>query len=207
MTPAVRGQRPRTASFWEKLAAAQQFVLIRASEGTKKQDELLRANMKGAKSAGMIRSAYHFFTLDADGAAQAEHFLTTVRAVGYTGTGPSELPPVLDLEEGVQTCKPQAGGKVLEEVLEFLETVQDTTGEPPILYYRDSFRPRCLSNSTALARYPRWLPHFSNTPPKTDDWLFWQHSDTQPTRGASASVSSNVFHDDYAALRRRAHLN
>ncbi|MCW8382425.1 GH25 family lysozyme [Streptomyces justiciae] len=191
---------------WKKLAAAQQFVLIKASQGTHLVDDRLRTNMEGARSAGIIRSAYHYLSLDADGKTQAKHFLATAHAVGYTGTGPGELPPILILDDGGM-CQPEDAGKLLRGILDYLETVQQATQEAPIVYFMEAFRHRCLNDTTALARYPRWLAYFRDTPPKTNDWLFWQHTDIQPTRGANTVVSSSVFHDDYTALRRRAHFD
>ncbi|MCQ4211194.1 GH25 family lysozyme [Streptomyces longispororuber] len=186
---------------WEALGAAQQFAMIKATEGTHFVSPALRDQLVGARSAGLITGLYHFFRTDAGGAAQARHFLRQAKAVGYTGTGRGELPPVLDLEAAFATPEPK-----VPEVLAFLRTVQDATGEPPIVYVRDAYVRDQLHGTTALAPYPRWLPDFDpeGTAPRRDDWLFWQYSAERPVRGGGGGES--VFHGSLAELRRRAHF-
>ena len=55
------------------------------------------------KSAGIVRSAYHFFHCDTDAATQASFFLGVMGALE-----PGDLPPSLDFED-TTTCTPSTG--------------------------------------------------------------------------------------------------
>ena len=52
---------------WPKVrAAGQRYVFIKASESTFYKDPTFDDNWFGAKSAGLLRGAYHFFRCNAD---------------------------------------------------------------------------------------------------------------------------------------------
>src|SRR5579862_8297268 len=54
------------------------FAFIKATQGTYDSQATFAFNWSQAKSAGILRSAYHFFDPTEDGVAQAEHFLSVV---------------------------------------------------------------------------------------------------------------------------------
>ena len=79
---------------WTALAASDfRFCFIKATEGAGTVDPKFHKNWQGAKNAGLLRGAYHFFHPTSSAAAQAESFL---RTLGPFQSG--DLPPALDLE-------------------------------------------------------------------------------------------------------------
>src|SRR5512139_2562731 len=61
---------------WPKVrAAGQRFTFIKASEGDGYLDPTFDDNWRGAKSAGLLRGAYHFFRSNVDAKKQANKFI------------------------------------------------------------------------------------------------------------------------------------
>lgn len=112
---------------WSRVAGSGKvFAWIRASFGTT-SDEHFAANWSGAMYlAGMSRGAYHFMT-NAVPAAQAYAFLRS-----YPGAG--ELPPVLDLERGLNGSAPDPAA-----ALEWIEIVREELGVQPMVYCSPAF--------------------------------------------------------------------
>ena len=69
------------------------FIYIKATEGSKKQDDKFVQNWENAKNANLLSGAYHFFSYDSEGKTQAENFIKTV---GEDLEG--RLLPVVDVE-------------------------------------------------------------------------------------------------------------
>lgn len=124
---------------WSAVAAAGiQFVFIKASEGQTVVDPRFSVNWTGAKSAGILRGAYHFFRPAIPPQAQAENFLTLLQ-----GVDPAELAPVLDLElrklDGTDAWDAiplsQRGGLAVE----WLTAIEQSLGRRPMVYLSPSF--------------------------------------------------------------------
>ena len=54
------------------------FIYIKATEGSKTQDEKFAQNWQNARDADLVSGAYHFFSYDSAGKTQAENFIKTV---------------------------------------------------------------------------------------------------------------------------------
>ena len=70
------------------------FGIAKATEGSSLTDAEFATNWPAMKSAGIVRSAYHFFHCDTDPATQASFFLGVMGALE-----PGDLPPSLDFED------------------------------------------------------------------------------------------------------------
>src|SRR5688500_15626373 len=81
------------------------FAFIKATEGNINEDKYFSRNWKMAKSANVVRGAYHFFIATKSGRTQAENFISSV------DLEPGDLPPVLGIEQtyGVPIAKLQPG--------------------------------------------------------------------------------------------------
>lgn len=172
------------------------FAWIKATEGAKMEDEDFEENWKGARDAGLIRGAYHYFLPQVDAEAQADNFLRTVKLEK------GDLPPVLDLEE--------TGGKSPEAVAagakKWMERVEQKTGVKPILYTFPAFVRDDLP-ANRLREYPLWIAHLRITGPTVPKgfsrWAFWQYTHSARIKGISGPVDKNYFHgslEDLAAL-------
>lgn len=169
---------------WERVAQTGKytFVFIKATEGITYQDAYFQTNWRGAKEQGLLRGAYHFYTVSLSGAEQADNYIHMVpKEAGM-------LPPVLDLE--VSGKDHQA---MLHEISVFLQRLEHHYGMKPIIY-------------TDLNRYAEYIKgHFeeyaiwigealfpiqwSGVP----NWTFWQYCDRGYVPGISEPVDLNVF--------------
>src|SRR5574337_244085 len=84
----------QTAVDWQAVKSAGiAFAFVKATDGANIVDSRFDANWAGARAAGLLRGAYHYYQPSQDPLAQAENL---ARAIG---ADLGELPPVLDLEE------------------------------------------------------------------------------------------------------------
>ncbi len=183
---------------WQEVKAMQakdlkiSFAFIKATEGLSKVDRFFNRNWKNAQETNMIRGAYHYFLATRSGKAQAENFIKAVQLEK------GDLPPVLDVEQtyGVPT------EKLLKNVKEFLDTVEEYYGITPIIYTNVDFYDHHLK--AQFDRYPLWVAHYlqKESPRVSKEWLFWQHSETGSVNGIVSKVDFNVFNGDSADFRK-----
>ena len=88
-----------TVDWASVLRQGYRFAFIKATEGTTWTDPEFSANWAGAKGAGLLRGAYHYYEPGDDPGQQADFFLNTVWPHGGQPLlAPGDLPPVLDIE-------------------------------------------------------------------------------------------------------------
>jgi lysozyme len=177
---------------WESVKAMQvedvriSFAFIKATEGNINEDKYFSRNWKKARSANLVRGAYHFFTASKSGRTQAENFISSV------DLEQGDLPPVLDIEQtyGVPLQKLQ------QRVKEWLDVVEEFYGVKPIIYTNVDFYRQYLEEK--FDDYPLWVAHYVNKgkPRIYRDWHFWQYSETGRVNGILSKVDFNVFNGD-----------
>ncbi len=168
------------------------FAFIKATEGVTLVDKNFSTNWKGAKNAGIIRGAYHYFLASKDGDLQAKNFLKTVRLQA------GDLPPVLDVEE-LNGVSPNV---LRDRMQAWLQAIHDAYGVDPIIYSSADFYNKYLDGY--FPANPVWVAHyFEKMQPRVHaDWIFWQHSSEGHVRGISEKVDFNVFAGDSMAFRK-----
>jgi lysozyme len=187
-------------------AAGRDFAFMKATQGTYNTQSTFSANWAGAKAAGVLRSAYHFFDPTEDGVAQANHFLSVV---GHLEDG--DLPPMLDIEcpDGDPNCEytGNAGSApsatIIQRALDWLHTVESATGRKAIVYSFPAYFPDLATNDSALAAYPLFIATLSNcasVPPPWSSAKFWQYSWTGSVSGISQQVDLDRFFGTLADL-------
>jgi lysozyme len=196
---------------WPKVrATGQRFVFVKASEAASHRDSTFDDNWLGAKAAGLLRGAYHFFRCNVDAKRQADSFINYVKSLNDDG----ELPPVLDLE----TNDGQKKEKILSAVKAWLDRVEAAFGRKPIIYSGKYFLQDFLSEAgggpPAWAKdYPLWLAQYPNSyvdglqpylPRGWFKWTFWQYSEKGRINGINADVDLNVFSGTLEELYRFA---
>ncbi len=196
---------------WPKVrATGQRFVFAKATEGIVYKDDTFKDNWFGAKSAGLLRGAYHFFRCNVDAKKQADYFIDYVRSVKDDG----ELPPVLDLEsnDGVSKDKIVTAAKV------WLDRVEAAFGKKPIIYSGQYFLQDYLvlpggGPPPWAKNYPLWLAQYPNQyvegmkpflPRGWFNWTIWQYSDKGRINGINASVDMNLFNGTLEELYKFA---
>jgi lysozyme len=135
---------------WERVAhAGYVFAFIKATEGSDRPDPIFAPNWRSAKAAGMLRSAYHFFSPASSGLLQAEEFLDVAGSTGY------DLPPVVDVEQIPGSARTDV---YIKELRRWLRLVEDATNIVPWIY-TSSRTWRLLGNPTGFSRYGLWVTH------------------------------------------------
>jgi lysozyme len=196
---------------WPKVrATGQRFMFTKATEGDFYADPTFPTNWSGAKAAGLLRGAYHFFRCNVDPKKQAKKFIEYVKAVKDDG----ELPPVLDLESNDGQVK----DKVISRAKTWLDEVEKAFGRKPIIYSGQYFLQDYLSEAgggpPAWAKdYPLWLAQYPNNyvegimpalPRGWFKWTIWQYSEKGSVNGINASVDMNLFNGTLEELYKFA---
>lgn len=185
---------------WERLRNANiqgaplSFVIIKATEGTDRFDQYFNRNFALARRNGIVRGAYHFFSSQSPACQQADYFCRMVQLE------PGDLPPVLDVETGVDNPERYPRQQLRREVLTWLRRVENHYGVRPILYTSYKFRLDYLSGSE-FDRYPFWIAHYYvDSLQYKGPWVFWQHTDAGRVDGINGYVDINLFNGGRADL-------
>jgi lysozyme len=172
---------------WPTLARTDiAFAYIKATEGGDFRDRRFEANWHGAKQAGLLRGAYHFFTQCRSGAEQARNVMAAVPRE------PGTLPPALDLEHmGPCSSGPQVADLVAE-IATCIGMLAEHYGRRPILYTDVVFDATYLRGH--FARETFWARSIV-LPPwyRTDRWRIWQYHSCGRRAGISGPVDLNAF--------------
>jgi lysozyme len=196
---------------WPKVrATGQRYVFIKATEGDSYADPTFDDNWRGAKAAGLLRGAYHFFRSNVDPKKQATKFIDYVKSMNDNG----ELPPVLDLE----TPDGQTKEKIISRAKTWLDLVEAAFGKKPIIYsgqffLQDHFSELGGGPPSWAKDYPLWLAQYPNTyvegsqpflPRGWFKWTFWQFSEKGVINGINAKVDLNLFNGTLEELYKFA---
>ncbi len=176
------------------------FAFIKATEGGDRLDDKFGEHWRGAKVAGIPRSAYHFYYFCRPAADQARWYIANVPK------DRSALPPVLDMEWNPDspTCKlrPNAA-TVRSEMRIFLSMVERHYGKKPIIYTSiDFFDDNELSTFTD---YPYWLRSVADHPTDrygSHPFTFWQYTGTGVVPGIRGNADINVFNGSHGAWQK-----
>ena len=184
---------------WQKVKAMNDdgvhisFAFIKATEGVLSMDPYFQRNWREAPKAGIICGAYHFFLPQKSGLWQARFFLQTVKVEK------GDLPMVVDVEQLYKTSP----AKMREQLLSFVNYIENKTGVKPIIYTNISFYQDYLSGY--FDDYTLWIAHYYqpvlNVSSKTN-WQFWQHSDKARINGINQKVDFNIFKGDSTAFQK-----
>jgi lysozyme len=184
---------------WQKVKAMNDdgvhitFAFIKATEGVLSMDPYFQRNWREAPKAGIICGAYHFFLPQKSGLWQARFFLQTVKVEK------GDLPMVVDVEQLYRTSP----AKMREQLLSFVNHIENKTGVKPIIYTNISFYQDYLQGY--FDDYTLWIAHYYqpvlNVSSKTN-WQFWQHSDKARINGINQKVDFNIFKGDSTAFQK-----
>ena len=173
---------------WQRVARDGIAVAyIKATEGGDLIDPSFIANWRGADDAGIVRGAYHFFTLCRTGVDQARFFVDTVNGAG---ADPSAMAPAVDLELAGNCGKRPTGAALRAELTAYLKLVEAAAGKSAVLYIGRDFEARYHVRRW-LARY-QWRPRFLRRP-DVDGWYVWQVDGLAHVKGIKGPVDLDVF--------------
>lgn len=174
-------------------------IIQKATQGTNSKDVTFQQNRQKTTDAGMMFGAYHFGS-NADGHAQADWFLNTVKPDAHTLVA-------LDFE-----VNPRAGNMTIAQAHDFVQHIFNVLGRWPVFYsgfYHMQERIG-IQKDALLGKCPFWLAAYTthpHVPPTWDHWTMWQYSegihgfDPHITPGIGR-CDKNFFYSDMAALRK-----
>lgn len=179
---------------WNQLKSeGYDFAIVKATESTyDDQNGQFPSSYSGARAAGMIVGAYHFFRGDTDGVAQANWFLSVA--------GPSlksqDLPAALDIE----TTDGASGSQITQRMWDWIHTVEKKTGKKPLVYTYSSYFSGVGVDTTGLDKYPLWIAPANSSASCFDTggyslpWssaTFWQYDTSSPLGGISNTAADH----------------
>jgi lysozyme len=179
---------------WAAVAGAgTSFAFIKATDGETYVDPMFAQNWEGARGAGLLCGAYHFFRAEDSPQAQAELFWQTVGA-------DSDLPLVVDVEETME----QSGATVVANLQQFLASLQQLTGRQPMIYTDPGFWNGL--QTSLFGAFPLWVADYGVAQPQLPTgwvlWDFWQYSQSGQVAGIQGSVDLDVFSGSLSALQQ-----
>lgn len=182
---------------WHTLSDGLSFAFIKATEGSVYTDPHFEYNLSEALKTDLLVGAYHFFSYDSSGAAQARHFIETVPKIE------GMLPPVIDVEfYGDYTLDPPEKEKVLSELSDMITALEEFYGVKPIIYATRRSYAMFIKGETSC---PVWLRDILFKPTLSEDaLLFWQYTDKARLDGYDGEekhIDMNVFFGDRKELK------
>jgi lysozyme len=187
-----------TVDWAQVKASGRAFGVAKATEGATLEDSEFPTNWPAMKSAGIVRSAYHYFHCSSDPATQATFFLGVMGALES-----GDLPPSLDFED-TTTCTASTG---ISMAIQWLDAVASATGTLPILYTSVNVLSN-FQNTQSLAGHAQlWVASRGVTcpdlPAPFTAWSFWQYSLTGTAPGlpnSNGMADLDEFDGDMSAL-------
>jgi lysozyme len=179
---------------WKAVRAAGiRFAYIKATDSTNGLDPNFTANWEGAKTAGIVRGAYHYFRPTADAKQQAAFFAQTVHLE------PTDLPPALDIESDFGKL---SVAQINQAVSTWLSEVEKRTSRRPLVYTRATISDVRLVGPSGkvpawIKEYKLWVANYGVQSPLMpkgwDKWHFWQYSDKGAINGIDGNVDLDWF--------------
>lgn len=200
-------QRPGGAALnWDKVAASgQKFAFIKATDGVEGKQKYFLEDSIAAAKAGLYVGSYHKAHPDRSATVQANQYVEALQQRDEQISTDKTLPPVLDIEldNGLNSTQLQKWTK------DFLEQVEEKTGETPMIYTYRWFWQNPMDNSTDFTDYPLWLAAYQNEAPTSlpggwEKMTFWQRSSTGRINGIPTQVDEDVFNGTDAELQELA---
>jgi len=185
---------------WAKVAGAgAAFAIVKATEGRTVSSPTFAAQRSGARVAGLLVGAYHFFRTTSDPRQQIDHFLDVL------GSDLGDLPPALDVEwqhEGdpLGGLSPAA---FLDAVTLVVEHLALRTGRRPLLYTAPGFWSLLPPRGDVEAATDLWCAKYGPEPSKVGAWprwTLWQYTDRRAVPGIGPDDAS-VFAGGVEELR------
>jgi lysozyme len=168
------------------------FAFIKATEGSSSIDKDFTFNYEQAMKTNLAIGAYHFFSYDSSGSAQADNYIATVPKCE------NMLPPVVDIEfYGDKEKYPPSKTDVTNNLTSMLKKLENYYGIKPIIYAtKKSYK---LYISGGYSDFDIWIRDVFFKPSLSDGrkWTFWQFTDKGKLEGYSGIekyIDINVFY-------------
>ncbi len=172
--------------FWEHVGETSKmaYVYLKATEGSTIIDERYQENIELAHKYGLKVGSYHFFRPTTNLQDQLENFKSQCRP------GDQDLIPMIDIES--------SGGlsinQFCDSLFKFLEMVEQTYHQKPLLYSGRNFYNKYLS--WKVDDYPLMIAQYTEEEPELidgRDYTMWQYSAKGKISGINTYVDKSRF--------------
>ncbi len=176
---------------WQVLSKQNiRFAFIKATEGSSLVDRCFLKNWAAAAETDLRIGAYHFFSFESSGEAQAKLFCATVESVGRM------LPPVIDVEYyGAFRSKTDIDlSATQKELRTLIEILTDNYSVKPILYCDSKTYGDIIQDD--FTDCDLWYRSVYAPVPSGTEWTFWQYSNRHVLKGyagAERYIDADVF--------------
>lgn len=166
---------------WTKVAkdSTIRFVYIKATEGTSIQDPRYKANIAGARKAGLLVGSYHLYSSKTTAYQQFGNFKKMVKKKEQ------DLIPVLDIEGH------HSGRLYMARVDKLLELMEAEYGVRPMIYTSERVYKTHFAGKK-YAKYHFFIANYRRTP--SVRYTLWQYTETGHVSGIRGYVDINRFH-------------
>lgn len=177
---------------WTKAAVGRAFAFVRRSDGLL-VDPMFTMNAEGARKAGLLVGAYHFFRAGTDPVKQAD--------VLASGHDVGDLPVAVDVE----TLNAQPSAKLFDELHVFLTEAYAKVGCLPLLYTSPGFWDS-LPESELDGAMELWVADWTiagapKLPRGWEAWRFWQRTNRLQVPGIDGYDDGDVWNGTLQDLR------
>ena len=165
------------------------FAYIKATEGASLRDPRFAENWQRSHEAGMVRGAYHFFSLCKSGAVQAANFIAAIPA------NTRSLPHALDVEQMEACPNGRRIARPLAQIGAFLDAAEKHFGQRPLVYTTQEFYEAYFRDGWSAERLGKerfWLRSLHRAP-GYGRWILWQYHDRGRRGGIDGPVDLNAF--------------
>lgn len=169
------------------------FVFIKATEGATHKDSQFRQNWAESKRVGLVRGAYHFFTLCRSGKDQFANLKSVVPRTA------DALPIAIDLEYPGNCSRRPKPPVLLRDLTTFIALTESHYGKAPILYVTRDFYADYLEAANLKNRL--WVRNIFSEPNFGPGWLLWQYSEREKVTGIKGFVDINVLNGGPTVLK------
>ncbi|MFI6928766.1 lysozyme [Streptomyces sp. NPDC050287] len=194
----------KNVDWQQSKARGARFVYVKATESHTYRSPYFGQQYNGARSAGIIRGAYHFALPDkSSGRTQAAYFVRNGGA--WTADGWT-LPPALDIEYNPYDKKHKCYGlskpKMVSWIKSFSDETKRLTGRRPVIYTTAHWWNTCTGGSRAFAaNHALWVARYNAAdagalPGGWSFWTIWQYDN-----GGGLPGDQNLFNGSLSRLR------
>lgn len=166
------------------------FVVAKATQGTKWQDSFYKRNKAGAAKQNILFGAYHFYSPTQSAIGQANNFIQTA------DLQKGDIVPILDVEL-YNDLLPHP-----DSVLCWLKQIEAYYGAKPIIYTNENCYKSYFQNRKELCQYHFWIARYGEQQPDHIH-LLWQFTETGIVSGIGGYTDINILRGTKEDLFRK----
>lgn len=156
------------------------FVIAKATEGVRKQDNFYTRNKAGAAKYNMLFGAYHFYSPTLSARKQADNYIRTANLQR------GDMVPILDVEV-YKNRLPEA-----DSILCWLKQVEHYYGAKPIIYTNENCYQTFFMKHKDLLNYHFWIARYGGQTPNRMH-LMWQFTEMGVVAGIKGYTDINIL--------------